>query len=210
MSAPFLPVLPNGRNPPRRREVLSEAELEYERAMIKSLQIKTDERYAAISHYRDNGGTASSTGHFARLVQTNRKLMGLPEKEIVLGEKSDFNDVSHWDIETQEAAGERAPRQSAACVGDRIEWQESFDHNVRRLLVDFQLSDVPDCRLHHLDRVHEWFEEHGGKQVRKARQAPSYLTVDRSGRMPPGSTKHISSPLSTTSQILSGTFKRKK
>eukprot|EP00420_Gonyaulax_spinifera_P002021 CAMPEP_0197938770 /NCGR_PEP_ID=MMETSP1439-20131203/118671_1 /TAXON_ID=66791 /ORGANISM="Gonyaulax spinifera, Strain CCMP409" /LENGTH=242 /DNA_ID=CAMNT_0043561853 /DNA_START=18 /DNA_END=747 /DNA_ORIENTATION=- len=205
MTLAFLPVLPTGNNQRRKRDVVDE-DPEDEKAMIKSLQIKTDERYAAIRYYRDHGGTASKDGHFARMVRTNRQLIGLPQDKTVLNENSDLADVSNWTLEAERFGG-RQQRQAVANVGDRIEWQESFDQKVRRLLVDFQLSDAPSCRLNHLDRVHGWFEEHGAKQARKVREGPNYLTADRSGRMPAGSTKNLPGSLSTTSQILSNAFK---
>merc|ERR550514_2462194 len=87
----------------------------------------------------------------------------------------------------------KAKSDDAASVTERIQWQEAFDKSVRRLFVDFELSDTPSCRLNHLDRMHSWFTEQGAKQARKAQKGPSYITADRSGVMPAGSTKNIPS-----------------
>merc|ERR1719163_1958729 len=74
----------------------------------------------------------------------------------------------------------------------------------RRLLVDFDLSQEPSDRLHHLDRMHSWFVTHGQKQVRKTKAGPNYIKVEKNAEMPAGSTQHVSSKLSTTSFILAG------
>merc|ERR1719436_269612 len=86
---------------------------------------------------------------------------------------------------------ERNHEKPVSDLGSRIRWQEGFERNLKLLMVDFELSEVPSCRLNHLDRMHEWFTEHGAKQMRKVKKGPSYLTADRGQEMPAGSTKNI-------------------
>lgn len=177
-----------------------------EKMQIKSLQIKHDDRYDAMAHYRQHGGSNASTGHFAKICKVNRRMYALKEDLAEAGNDDTFEDIADREVEHAEENFERAPRQPPATVTDRIEWQESFDRSVKRLFQDFELTDTPSCRLNHLDRMHAWFTDHGAKQVRKVVQGPSYLTADRRGVMPPGSTRNIPSKLSATTQILSSAY----
>jgi len=118
-------------------------------------------------------------------------MVGREGEHAVVTQASTFTDISSGPMEPLDAADKRAPRNPVATVDNRLEWQECFDHKVRRLFVDFQLSEVPACRLNHIERMHNWFEEHGAKQTRKAREGPSYLTADRSEKMWEGSTKDL-------------------
>jgi len=74
-------------------------------------------------------------------------------------------------------------------IQGRTEWQESFDYRVRRLLQDIDLTEAPDCRLNHLDRMHEWFEEHGAKQTRKALATLSWTGLKRGQQAAPYGTR---------------------
>lgn len=178
-----------------------------EKMQIKSLQIKHDERYDAMAHYRSHGGTASTTGHFAKICKVNRKMHALTEERNDATEDDAFEDIAARELEEPVDNFERTPRNPPANVSDRIEWQESFDRSVKRLFLDFDLTETPSCRLNHLDRMHTWFSEHGAKQARKVVKGPSYLVADRREVMPPGSTKNIPKKLSNTSQILASAYR---
>jgi len=80
----------------------------------------------------------------------------------------------------------------------RINWEDTFRSNLGRLMLDFDLSRDPNCRLNHLDRVHSWFMHEGRKQTRKEKPTPHFLTFDRDGQPLPGSTRDISPPSSFT------------
>mmetsp|Transcript_38448 Transcript_38448/g.86681 ORF Transcript_38448/g.86681 Transcript_38448/m.86681 type:complete len:241 (-) Transcript_38448:197-919(-) len=184
----------------------SAAMTEEEKQVFKSLQISHDTRYDAMDYYRVHGGTASSTGHFARICQINRRMHGLPEVKKTLGDGASLQDLVELELEEPVNDWERVAYTPAASVAERIEWQESFDKEVKRLFVDFELTDQPACRLNHLDRMHSWFTEHGAKQARKVVKGPNFLVMDRKGRLPPGSTKNIPTKLSNTTQVLASEF----
>lgn len=79
----------------------------------------------------------------------------------------------------------------------RIEWREMMDRNVKRLLLDTELDlgehpQVPDpdscsLRCKHLDQSFEWFEKYGAKEVKKEREAQSYMTFEDHDPVLPGS-----------------------
>mmetsp|Transcript_23190 Transcript_23190/g.66892 ORF Transcript_23190/g.66892 Transcript_23190/m.66892 type:complete len:236 (+) Transcript_23190:161-868(+) len=187
------------------RKTLASGYSEDEEQVFKSLQLAHDFRYDTMDYYRTHGGTASNDGHFARIVQTNRRMHGMNEKMKTVGQESDFCDIAIREIEEPVNSWDQRYTPSAS-VSDRVAWQESFDREVKKLFVDFELTDSPHCRLNHLDRMHEWFTTHGQKQARKAKKGPNYLIADRGGVMPAGSTKNIPSTLSSTSQVLRTAF----
>jgi hypothetical protein len=166
-------------------------------AREKSLHITTEPRFKAIKHYKD---TRQDDDHFKRLLgtRTMAKTDGAGTGEL------SFNDIAAIERATNaEKAGDR--KQYA--LQERVDWQDAFDKSVTRLLLDFDLTLEPTCRLSHLDRMHNWFLDHGGKQQRKARKAPGYITADRTAsRMPPGSTRDLGGKLSATSQLLAGSY----
>jgi len=165
---------------------------EKEEKIIKSLQLEQDERYEAMDYYSAHGGTADKTGHFARICRANRQLHALEKEHPHIKHTSNFEEVAGWEIENDEYSW--PPRQSvtpAVHVDPRVQWQESFDGEVKKLFVDFKLTSSPNCRLNHLERMHDWFTEHGQKQTRKNKRGPSFLTVDRTLPLPPGSTANI-------------------
>mmetsp|Transcript_9279 Transcript_9279/g.22120 ORF Transcript_9279/g.22120 Transcript_9279/m.22120 type:complete len:243 (-) Transcript_9279:125-853(-) len=96
------------------------------------------------------------------------------------------------------------------CKVPKAIWQDSVDRSIKRLMLDFDLTDEPSCRLNHLDRMHDWFVRHGPK--RKAPQrvdvGPNYLIAERRGREPPpaGSTMLVSGVLSPTSELMSNLY----
>eukprot|EP00401_Gymnodinium_catenatum_P068686 CAMPEP_0117473458 /NCGR_PEP_ID=MMETSP0784-20121206/8782_1 /TAXON_ID=39447 /ORGANISM="" /LENGTH=169 /DNA_ID=CAMNT_0005267659 /DNA_START=219 /DNA_END=728 /DNA_ORIENTATION=- len=152
---------------------------EEEELLLKSLLVQHDERYAKMEHYRKNGGD----DHFERICKSSA-LMSTISKRV--------------DMENDDGPG-------PALYG-RMEWQDNFDRSVKRLFVDFELTDFPAGRLKHVDRMYKWFEEHGQKQVRKAQRGPNYLVADRRQAMPPGSTRNIPSRSSAATEILAGAY----
>mmetsp|Transcript_63873 Transcript_63873/g.101237 ORF Transcript_63873/g.101237 Transcript_63873/m.101237 type:complete len:227 (+) Transcript_63873:63-743(+) len=162
---------------------------------LKSLRITEDPRMKAIRHYRDH---AKDNTHFAHLL--NHGATFAPKE--ATSEGLTFTDIANMETK-QESAQMRTNQYS---LQERVDWQESFDKSVTRLMVDFDLTHEPGCRLNHLDRMSKWFVDHGGKQQRKARKAPSYLVADRTGKLPPGSTANLAGKLSGTSQLLAGSY----
>jgi len=94
-------------------------------------------------------------------------------------------------------------------------WQvardEAFSNTMRRLMIDFELSDDADCKLHHLERLHSWFTEQGLKKVRKKPDPPKFLALEVphggvAGRWPKGCPRNNDAPLSDRALTLSGTM----
>lgn len=165
--------------------------------VMQSLRLTSDPRFAAIKHYRD---TRADDHHFQRLMNKTQ----VPSKtDGACAASISFNDIANMECA---AAAEKGEKKYYA-LQERIHWQEAFDKSVSQLLVDFDLTHEPNCRLSHLDRMHGWFLEHGGKQQRKAQKAPGYLTADRTAsRMPAGSARDLGGKLSGTSQLLAGSY----
>jgi len=193
----FLPKLnlagtSSAQSPRRRRKNGENLGREEEEQLIKSLRIVQDERYDAMNYYKEHGGKMDQKGdHFDNICGTNRRLHGLDARESHgLTKDSKFDEIADWELEIDED-GKRKPRRAAVDLEQRIEWQESFDKEVRELFVNFELDDHPELRLKHLDRMHDWFNMHGQKQTRKVQRGPHYLVADRNLPMPPGSTKDI-------------------
>mmetsp|Transcript_87419 Transcript_87419/g.187515 ORF Transcript_87419/g.187515 Transcript_87419/m.187515 type:complete len:223 (-) Transcript_87419:109-777(-) len=188
--APVLPVIPgasarDGSVGIFSGQKVAQEETEMEKSIMKSLRIPLDERYKRMHYYRHNGGTASASGHFARLCKRGDRGGTAALLEDVKATKELENIL---DLEEHE---ERIRAKHVGDLESRVRWQEEFDRHLKLLMVDFELSEVPSCRLNHLDRMHSWFTEHGGKQMRKVKPGPSYLTADRGQDMPAGSTKNI-------------------
>jgi len=155
---------------------------EEEEQILKSLRLPGDPRFAEMKNY-----TESSAGqeHFARLLSRRTAKLGDDISQQVEKGAARFDHLELTDDRNRPA--------QLGGLQERSDWQQAFDKSVKRLLIDFDLSPVPSYRLNHLDRMHTWFTQHGGKQQRKAKEGPSYLVADRSGVMPPGSTSHLSS-----------------
>merc|ERR1719433_777619 len=102
-------------------------------------------------HYRSCGGTADEMGHFARIVQTNRQMHGLSGEKKQVHLNACFDDIAEREVEDEVYVGERIARNPPACLADRVDWQECFDQQLRRLFVNFELTQSPGCRLNHLD-----------------------------------------------------------
>lgn len=101
-------------------------------------------------------------------------------------------------------------RPGTAKSQDAAKWEQAFNGSVKRLLVDFDLSEDPKYRLNHLDRVHNWFVAHGHKKSRKVQKTPNYLKVEKNEPVPAGSTVHVSGQLSNTSLILAGSMSMRR
>lgn len=169
--------------------------------LTRSLRIGSDDRYRKMEFYRE-----AKNDHVSRLVARQR-MAHRKETRPVLSSRGAVDATSVDDMpEANDHSGpscaEEMLRLPAAVplermrvqqvgIADRAEWQDTFDRSVRRLFVDFELSDVPSCRLNHLDRMHSWFLEHGAKQQRKVMEGPSFLVADRSSEAPAGSTRNV-------------------
>jgi hypothetical protein len=141
---------------------------------LQSLRLANDPQYKEMQHYNMRGG-----GHFERLMNGQ--------------EKRSSQAVSLLDPD-------------AVLTGSfqgRAQWQDSFDKTVKRLLVDFDLSEEPSCRLNHLGRMHDWFVTHGGKQQRKERAAPDFIRVQQNAALPPGSARNCGNRSFGASRIAS-------
>lgn len=172
--------------------------------MVHAVRLTSNPRFKEIKHYAQETSSGHNE-HLTRLLTKQRA--SIPSGTFVTSagsESLNFADV----VEMEQKTPEREKLlQKMAGVEDRIEWQTCFDKSVTRLMIDFDLSHVPQCKMNHLDRMHSWFKEHGGKQERKTKKAPNYLVADRgSGNVPPGSTVNIPSKLSDTTLILAGSL----
>jgi len=145
----------------------------------KSLGLKQDTRFVQIKGYRDAGQAGK---HFASIVATEDT-----------GKQARCTPSETTTPDPSSLAG-------------RIAWQDSFDSTINRLMVDFSLSDEPECRLNHLDRLYKWFNLHGAKQARKATISPSFLSLEKNAPAPLGSTRNVTAPLSQTSLVLSNSM----
>jgi hypothetical protein len=172
----------------------------HESDRVRSLQIGQDDRWKAIQFYTQQvSGDSSTNAHFNKLVRKSMvhpgDLKGEAELSPAVGGSAaveSFSDIAPGGGGAgKHSAVTRQQQKAVASVEERIEWQEKFDRSVRRLLVDFQLTDAPTCRLNHLDRMHAWFVDHGQKQARKVQKGPSYLMADRTDHMPAGSTRNL-------------------
>lgn len=171
-----------------------------EELIQKSLRLPNDPRFVEIKHYTNSG----NEGHFARLMEGRRLSAGPVDAR----SSSDltFTDAANVVLQNEPSLQSQRLKCKQFELSERAGWQQCFDSSVSRLMIDFDLSHDAQCRLNHLDRMHAWYEEHGGKQQRKAEKAPNYLTADRTGKMPAGSTANVSTNLSGTSLLLAGAF----
>lgn len=171
-----------------------------EEVVMRSLRMQSDPRYQAISHFR--GIAARGEGHSARVLQAG---------PIISRTVQSGADLSYAEVVAMEQAAAVGSSQTSTQLQGRREWQECFESSVNRMMVDFDLTHNSLARLNHLDRTHAWFEEQGGKQVRKDKKAPSYISVvGRRGRHMPGSTSNISKHISGASLILAGAYNMRR
>jgi len=158
------------------------------RKVQQSLRLRNDPRYKEIEHYAEV--QSKGKGHFQK-VQKRASLMD------AAGE--DLSAILPQKIE-EEPVG-------MSGMGGRMSWQKAFDTNVKRLFIDFSLTEDPACRVNHLDRFSDWFKVHGGKQARKEAAAPNFLQVEKNAQPPPGSARSaLSGPVSNTTLILAGSL----
>eukprot|EP00933_Yihiella_yeosuensis_P034675 TRINITY_DN28155_c0_g1_i1.p1 TRINITY_DN28155_c0_g1~~TRINITY_DN28155_c0_g1_i1.p1 ORF type:complete len:284 (+),score=40.93 TRINITY_DN28155_c0_g1_i1:103-954(+) len=97
-------------------------------------------------------------------------------------------------------------------------WQGAVDRSLKRLMIDFDLTDYPQCRLNHLDRMSDWFALHGHtpqmkkdhtKKPQEYTETPSFITVDRTNKreqLPAGSTHNVQGTFSETTELLFGMY----
>lgn len=186
---------------------LDQQKMEAESAM-KSLRLTSDRRFCEIKHYT----LSASEGHehLDRLMKNQRVSVKMdPEVEMPNlhpGHNMTYQQLAEMEQNSPEM---QEVRKRQLGVQDRLAWQEHFDRSVTRLLIDFDLTTAPECRLNHLERMHSWFTHHGGKQQRKDQKAPSYIVADRKGEMPPGSTANVPAKLQDTAQILSASYSKR-
>mmetsp|Transcript_29345 Transcript_29345/g.51403 ORF Transcript_29345/g.51403 Transcript_29345/m.51403 type:complete len:235 (-) Transcript_29345:151-855(-) len=176
---------------------------------LKSLRLTSDRRFCEIKHYTESASAGHS--HLDRLMKNQRASQKIdPEAEGVPnlhpGHNMTFQQLAEME---QNSPDMQQARMRLMGVQDRLAWQEHFDRSVTRLLIDFDLTTAPECRLNHLERMHSWFTEHGGKQQRKDRKAPNYIIADRKGEMPPGSTANLPAKLQDTAQILASSYSKR-
>jgi len=155
--------------------------------VLRSVRIRNEPRFKEIEHY------TRSSDHFQHLIDRSGS-------ETTTKRRSSLTTIKIEQIDSPEANG------LSKEVKERAEWQMAFDRSVKRLLIDFDLSDEPTLRLGHLDRMHSWFVTHGQKQRRKAKPPPNFLVIEKNGVVPGGSTQHISGKLSATALTLAGSM----
>jgi len=88
---------------------------------------------------------------------------------------------------------------AAVMMKSRISWREQIDSDLRRLMLEQELDldsrltkDSQDhLRCAHMDRVYDWYERHGGKQQRKEKPAPSFLSFEPDAPVMPGSLRSV-------------------
>jgi len=157
--------------------------------MIKSLQDRQDE---TMEHYSAYGGTSEKVGHFARICRTNRQPHAWEQPQPCIKNSSDIESGAPRKVEHHRHSLRQSIMPSAHMdPRDHLEWQESFDVKVKKLFIDFELTNSPNSRMNHHERMHDWFAVHGQKEIRKSKGGPSFLTADRTRSMPPGSTANI-------------------
>lgn len=128
---------------------------------LQSLRLANDPQYKEMRRYSNSGAA-----HFERLLNGQ----GNDKSQVVTCLDPDA-------VET-------------ASIEGRAQWQNSFDKTVKKLMVDFDLSNEPTARLNHLRRMHDWFVTHGGKQQRKERAPPHHIRLGKNEPLPPGSARH--------------------
>lgn len=119
--------------------------------------------------------------------------VGAPPEEpetLQLDPELEFQALANREVQAG-SAGNRTEK-----FAGRVNWETSFRSNMTSLMVDFNLTTDPGCRLHHLDRLHNWFTKEGRKQTRKEKPAPNFLTFENHLAPLPGSARSIAPPSS--------------
>lgn len=197
----------------KHKDHVKEAEEESKlRETMRSLQIAHDPRYKTIEHYKDCDSTrlesivGGSAGGVPRMYP---EPWGMPEP---VGRRSLYHAPA---IEDEERDAKKLAEGECAGFKDmtlerfegRIGWEESFKSNVKQLMVDFNLSNNPGCRLNHLDRMHHWFAKEGKKQTKKETLSPNFLTFEKNARPLPGSVRDVPQPVDNLTLDLAGILK---
>lgn len=151
--------------------------------MIETLRDRQDE---AREYCSGHGESADNACHFARICRANGQLPAVEQQRPRIKKYADIEEVASWEVEKLRRSVTPSPH-----LDPLVEWQESFDEQVKKLFIDFELTSSPNNRLNHLERMHDWFSEHGRKQTRKSKKGPSFLTADRTHSVPPGSTANV-------------------
>jgi len=178
--------------PPRNRDVI-----------VKALRIPVDPRFQEIRHFSNNA--QSETGHFKKLCR--KSVFGQALPQVPCHTDLSFAEVVAMERSCKEASGQRKPVRDK--VQERLVWQQGFETSVTKLLVDFDLTNDAQCRLNHLERMHKWYLQHGGKQGRKAKASPNYITTERAAVVLPGGTSGLSQHLSNNALVLQGAYRKK-
>ncbi|CAJ1435683.1 unnamed protein product [Effrenium voratum] len=79
----------------------------------------------------------------------------------------------------------------------RLQWRSRVDNSLRRLMLNVDLDGderlrdfAHQARCNHLDKIFDWYQTHGGKEVRKEIQranAPAFVRYSQDGPVMPGS-----------------------
>lgn len=177
--------------------------------MMRVLRMREDPRFREMANYQETQSSGKNE-HFENLKRRRQA----PQPKLRTGVTKFHLESSLEAAETRAEEFRRLAERELAIkeggkktpweLSDRIEWQERFDINVRQLHVDFELANDPSSSLNHLDRMYSWFDEQGGKQTRKAREGPSYLTADRRQELPPGAARDIEKKPGRVALVLAG------
>lgn len=170
----------------------------------RALHIKKEKRFAEIEHFSecdtwkfpksfDGAGVAEE----GRSDASKRRSLFRPDGTLRAGGNGN-------------GPGDYRPGSVQSRLYGRYQWQDQFDSTIKRLMVDFDLSEESGCKLNHLDRFHGWFRDHGQKSADKAKEGPSYLTVSKNEPLPAGSSRNHKAPLSNTSMILARSMRMRK
>mmetsp|Transcript_101131 Transcript_101131/g.182532 ORF Transcript_101131/g.182532 Transcript_101131/m.182532 type:complete len:265 (-) Transcript_101131:130-924(-) len=196
-----------------------------EKELTKSLCIPNDKRYTEIKSF--SKGPAPSMGGLLASSMTGQDALEFLQKreaeegarEAAAAEAEQGGTPRSQASGTPRSQAPGTPRSQAPIgaqgsfglrcgpppLAERPEWQETMDRKIKRLMVDFDLSDVPSCRLNHLDRMHNWLTNFGGGIAQSAAPgSPGYLTANRNSRqpLPAGSTSNIPVGLHPTTEML--------
>lgn len=86
----------------------------------------------------------------------------------------------------------------STAIMEHLEARDALNDGIRRTTkrlmshLEFAQGDILSGRSHdlrtaHLDRMHQWFQNHGGKQSKRELQTPHYLTYTKDDRVMVGS-----------------------
>jgi hypothetical protein len=85
-------------------------------------------------------------------------------------------------------------RYAHQALQSRLDWRESMDKQLERLILDMDLMQDKSVRgrcdrqrCQHLDNIFQWYEQHGRKEARKEVAGPAYLKYSADSPVMPGS-----------------------